>query len=160
MRLRFSLRLIFVVTTLSAIALYWFVVRPGRLADRFVSAVNGRDYETARRMLPDFWLFKADAVEHTVPIDLVYAEVLPAEWADYRCCQRRIILRVGRHNDSGGAHIEWTEDTDVVACPHRLKITRPTCLPAFRWFPNEIPTQPAITNPGEGLNLEQRMRTG
>ena len=112
MRLRFSLRLAFVVTTLLAAALYWFVARPTILAHRFAAAVNKRDYETAKPLLPDFWLFSAQPDNS---IDLVFVEVLPREWSDIWNSQRRLILRLGRHQNAEGRHVEWTEDTDVVA---------------------------------------------
>jgi hypothetical protein len=116
MRLRFSLRLVFVAATLVAIALYWFIVRPTAMANLFTTAVRERDYATARSLLhDDFWALLPQPKSLTESIDLVYAEVLPREWSDIWHCQRRIILRVGRHADGIGRHVEWTEDTDVVA---------------------------------------------
>lgn len=116
MRPRFSLRLVFVAATLVAIALYWFIVRPTATANRFTTAVSKHDYSTARSLLhDDFWVFEPQPKSIAESIDLVYAEVLPREWSDIWRCQRRIILRVGRHADGIRRHVEWTEDTDVVA---------------------------------------------
>jgi hypothetical protein len=123
MRLRFSLRLLFVIITVFAVALYWCVVRPTIIANQFVAAVNNRDFKAARQMLPDFWIFniRPDAP----PLDLVYAEVFPREWTDLRISQRRLIVRIARHYDKRGQHVEWTEDTDIVARPQGLQIETP-----------------------------------
>src|SRR5436190_595734 len=116
MRLRFSLRLVLVIITLSALALYWFLVRPTENAYRFVAAVEAHDYETARRLLQsDFWAFLPQPKDRTTTIDLVYAEVLPREWSDIWRCRRRLILRVNCHDDTYGRHVEWTNDNDVVS---------------------------------------------
>ena len=125
MRLRFSLRLILVGITLAALALYWLFVRPTQLANRFVAAIKARDYETARSLLhEDFWAFPPQT---PLRVDFIYAEVRPREWNDIWHLQRRLILRVACHTDeSNGQHIEWTDDTDVVARILGLEIILPT----------------------------------
>lgn len=121
MRLRFSLRLLFVVVALSAFALYGLFVRPTVLAERFVDAVQQRDFATADSLLAgnDFWAFKRPP---NGEINRIYAEVMPRQWSDIWRFQRRIILRVVRREDKDGGHVEWTEDTDVVAGIRSLKI--------------------------------------
>lgn len=116
MRLRFSLRLAFVVTAVAAIALYMLYVRPTAIAKRFVTAIEQRDLETAKSCFHDqnLWVFDR-GFRPTASVDLIYAELLPREWADIWACRRRIIFRVAYHEDTDGRHIEWTQDTDVVA---------------------------------------------
>jgi hypothetical protein len=122
MRPRFSIRLLLVVITASATLCYVLFVRPTVLAQRFVDAVNERDYQTARSLLrSDFYSFR-DFFAFYIPgkrsdrsAALIYAEVLPREWGDLWSFQRRFIFRVGLQDDSDGRHIEWTEDTEMVA---------------------------------------------
>jgi hypothetical protein len=155
-RLSFSLRLVFLAFTLSAAALYWCIARPTILANRFVAAVNLRDFESAKRMLPNFWLFNRRP--NSPPLDMVYAEVFPREWTDLHMFQRRIIVRVGRHHDNRGQHVEWTEDTDIVVRPQGLEIETPVGI-NFQW-PDERPENlPAIINPNENIYLERNPRT-
>src|SRR5438309_11397074 len=121
MRLRFSLRLLFVLITMLAIALYWFVDRPTLLANRFVAAITARDYELAMSLLTNktLWVFD-HGPQRTAVIDRIYTEVLPREWKDIWMCRRRIIFRVAYHDDTEARHVEWTEDTDIVARPTGL----------------------------------------
>lgn len=144
MKLRFSLRLVLFVFALSAFAMYWCVARPTILANRFATAINGRDFKSAKTLLPDFWLFNRRP--NSPPLDLVYAEVFPREWTDLHMFQRRIIVRVARHRDNHGQHVEWTEDTDIVVRPQGLKIETPVGS-GFEW-PDEVPPEMrAFTNP-------------
>jgi hypothetical protein len=112
----------FIVVALSAVAVYWFISRPTILANRFVAAVERQDYKTAKSLLRNEYWFFDPAAEFTDSIDRIYAEVLPREWSDFRACQRRLILRVSRHEDTDGRHVDWTEDTDVVASSSGLEI--------------------------------------
>jgi hypothetical protein len=128
MRLRFSLRLAFILLTVAAVALYWLVARPTILANQFVSAINSRDFEAAKKQLPDFWLFNSDIKHRGATIDRVYAEIFPREWSDIWTAQRRVILRLARHNDNHGQHVEWTEDTDIVARLRGLEMETPSGL--------------------------------
>ena len=116
MRPRFSIRWLFVIVTLSAVALYALFVRPTVFANRFVKSIEQRDFEDA------YGLFREDppliAGRPILPsrsIALLYAEVLPREWSDIWSFQRRILFRVGFQDDSNGRHVEWTEDTEIVA---------------------------------------------
>jgi hypothetical protein len=118
MRLRFSLRLVFVAFTLVAVAIYWLVARPTILANRFVAAITERDYELAMSLLTNktLWVFD-HGPGRTAVVDRIYTEVLPREPTDIWTCRRRIIFRVACHDDTEGRHVEWTEDTDIVARP-------------------------------------------
>jgi hypothetical protein len=116
MRLRFSLRLAFVVLTLSAIALYWWIARPTIVANRFVAAVQKRDYEAARSLLVD----KNISVFEFGPkpfasLDMAYAEVFPRDWSDLFHCRRRLIFRLGYQTNVDGRHVESTSDAEGVA---------------------------------------------
>ena len=118
MRLRFSLRLVFVSVTLVAVAIYWLVARPTILANRFVAAITERDYESAMSLLTNktLWVFD-HGPGRTAVVDRIYTEVLPRESTDIWMCRRRIIFRVAYHDDTEDRHVEWTEDTDIVARP-------------------------------------------
>jgi hypothetical protein len=155
--MRFSLRVLFIAVTLSAAMLYWCVARPTILANRFVSAVNNRDFQSARKLLPDFWPFNMRP--EAPPLDMIYAEVFPREWTDLQMFQRRLIVRVGRHHDTRGQHVEWAEDTDIVARPQGLEIETPIGI-NVQW-PDEVPENlPAINNPNGNIYLERNPRTG
>jgi hypothetical protein len=131
------------VVSLLCIPLYWCVARPTILANRFVAAVNNRDFELAKTLLPGLWLFNRQP--NSPPLDMIYAEVFPREWTDLHMFQRRIIVRIGRHRDNRGQHVEWTEDTDIVARPQGLKIETPVGI-EFEW-PDEVPESlRSITN--------------
>jgi hypothetical protein len=121
MRLRFSVRLMFVLVTLLAISLYWFVARPSLLANRFVAAVNAHDFETAASLFDGktTWALNRGP-QRNVVIDRVYTELLPREWSDMWNGERRIIFRVAYHQDDDGRHVEWTSDTDIIARPTGL----------------------------------------
>ena len=83
MKLRFSLRLVLFVFALSAFAMYWCVARPTILANRFATAINRRDFKSAKTLLPDFWLFNRRP--NSPPLDLVYAGVFHANGPTYTC---------------------------------------------------------------------------
>jgi hypothetical protein len=121
MKLRFSLRLVFVVFTLSAATLYWCIARPTILANRFVAAITAHDYELAMSLLTGktLWVFD-HGPGRTAVVDRIYTEVLPRESTDIWSCRRRIIFRVAYHDDTEARHVEWTEDTDIVAGPTGL----------------------------------------
>jgi hypothetical protein len=122
MRPRFSVRVLLVVVSVLAFVCYLLLVRPSVLADQFVAAVNQRDFMAANSLLlhrssrlnEKFTEFETVAPD-SKRIAFIYAEVLPREWRDIRSCQRRLIFRVGIHDDSNGRHIEWVEDTPMLA---------------------------------------------
>lgn len=118
MKLRFSLRLVFVIATLSALALYWLVARPTILANRFVAAITAHDYELAMSLLTSktVWVFD-HGPGRTAVVDRIYTEVLPRDLTDIWKFRRRIIFRVAYHDDTEARHVEWTEDTDILARP-------------------------------------------
>jgi len=115
MRLRFSLRLVFVALTLVAVALYTLFVRPTLLAERFVTAIEQRDYATAKLLLQSKNFWKVAERPKQGNVDFIYAELHPREWGDVWACKRRVIFRVAFHEDTDGRHVDWTTDIDVVA---------------------------------------------
>ena len=130
------------------------------MAQRFVAAVEREDFASAEALLMNErdWE-RVVSPPQSFKADRVYAELLPREWEDVWRCQRRIVLRVVRHNDRNGNYVDWTEDTDIVASPQGLKVKMPGNLNFF--WPAVVPdSQPAIINPGEGIRLETTSRTG
>jgi hypothetical protein len=122
-RPRFTIRWLFVLIAGTATLCYVLFVRPTVLAYRFVNAIEQRDYATARGLL---WLDNSSygitpPLNDSESISFAYAEVLPQDWRDIWALQRRLIFRIRRRDDSGGRHIEWTRDWDVIAHVHRLE---------------------------------------
>ncbi len=157
MRLRFSLRLVFALITLSAIALYCFVVRPTMLAQKFVVAVSRQDYGAAKQLMIGEATWRRIVEQHNFPApDRIYAELVPREWQDVWRGRRRILFRVARHNDFRGAHVEWTEDTDFVAGARGLDAPL-TGRINYNW-PAIKPPESTITNPSDLIRLEWNVR--
>lgn len=162
MRPRFSLRMFLIAFTVATVALYVTVVRPDKMADRFVVAAMQQNNEAVERLMSDEqstveWNH-AVGREQSSKLDRVYAEVLPREWQDLWRAQRRIILRTARHSNQNSNFVDWTEDTDVVAAVRGLQIkTSPVGRPATiqLTFPISAPDLPTIINPGEGSRLEK-----
>lgn len=160
MRPRFSLRLILLAFALLGLALYVFVVRPTALAQRFVAAVEERDYDAAQRLMVDGGDWgRVVRPPQSFKADRIYAELMPREWQDVWRVRRRIILRISRHNDRNGNYIDWTEDNDLVARPLGLELVMPDNM-NLNWPAVLRDVQPAIINPGEGVRLEPNSRTG
>jgi hypothetical protein len=59
--------------------------------------------------------------ESNALVDRTYAEVLPRAWEDVWRGQRQIILQFACHEDKEGAHVEWTEDYELIADPYGIK---------------------------------------
>jgi hypothetical protein len=116
MRLRFSLRLIFIAVTLMAVALYVLVVRPTTMANRFVKAIETRDYNAAKALLLDknVWVFN-HGPKFFSAMGFLYAEVLPRDWGDLFACRRRLIFRVGYRYTDGLYHVDSTTDAEGFA---------------------------------------------
>jgi hypothetical protein len=117
MRARFSLRLILVAIGIFAVMLYVCVVRPTMLANRFVAAVNEQDMDAVDAFLggkdwreESYTGLTRDRATRT---DHIYADLIPRDLSDWLGCRRRIVLRIARHLDSNGQHVEWTEDIDL-----------------------------------------------
>jgi hypothetical protein len=98
--------------------------RPTVIAERFVAAVKARDFRVAELLLKPqrfrsganlIAYYMSPSAEPTTKAVLIYAEVLPREWSDIWSFQRRVIFRVAFHDDTDGRHIEWAEDTRLVA---------------------------------------------
>jgi hypothetical protein len=143
MRLRFSLRMIFVIVTLLGISLC-VVLQPTVIAKKFVAMVNGNDYKTAKSLLNDESLWSFDyGPERHVSIARIYAELLPLEWQDFRNCRRRVCFQVLYQETTGGRHVEWNENTNIRACIGGLKVEE------FDIDFSEIPTTqlPAYNDP-------------
>ena len=122
MRPRFSIRLALIVICLLAALCYVLFVRPSEVAYEFAEAVNARDYQRASSLLrDDFWsrrnffAFFTPGKGSNTSATLIYAEVLPRERRDIWSFQRRFIFRVGLKDTSDGRHVEWVEDTQMVA---------------------------------------------
>jgi hypothetical protein len=133
MRPRFSIRLLLLLIAVVAATCYVLLVRPTEIAKRFVAAVNERDHLAAKSLLPkrDFWsgrdfiaISNPPSKSEPTRIVSVYAEILPRDWSDIWSFQRRVIFRAGFHDDRDGRHIEWTEDTQLVARFNGLKMAR------------------------------------
>jgi hypothetical protein len=154
------MRLVLIAFALVSGLLYVFFVRPTTLANRFVDAVGRRDYDAAQALMSNAGEW--DAVVNPPQVfkaDRVYAELMPREWRDVWSCERRIVLRVARDNDRSVGRIDWTEDTDIIAHPHGLKVKMPGNL-NYYWRIARPPIQPTIINPCEGTRLETTTRTG
>ncbi|HEY3391397.1 MAG TPA: hypothetical protein VGK58_01725 [Lacipirellulaceae bacterium] len=125
LRLRFSIRWLLVLIAATATLCYVLFVRPTVMSYRFVNAIEHRDYAAAVSLLRlDTYPYsgRLPPLNHTESIDYAYAEVLPRDWSDIWAMQRRLILRVRRHDDRDARYIEWTEDWDVVAHINGLEI--------------------------------------
>jgi hypothetical protein len=112
----FSLRGLMLVTAVVAIGTYWFVVRPTAIANRFVTAVEKTDFDGAKSLMGDDEILSTGSKLNR-RVDRIYAEVLPREWEDIWRSQRQIILQFACHEDKEGAHVEWTEDYELIADP-------------------------------------------
>jgi len=158
MRPKFSLRLMLILIALVSVALYVFIVRPSAFANRFVAAIGEQDFDTAQRLLMNEreWRRVVNPDVSGMP-DRIYAELMPREWQDVLRAQRRIVLRLSRHNNFRGNYVDWTEDFDVAARPRGLQIMLPANM-NFNW-PDVHETPPAVINPGEGIKLEPKLRT-
>jgi hypothetical protein len=157
--MRFSLRLLFFVITLMAVALYLFVVRPTTLAQKYVDAVSRLDYDTAKKMMIGDFPWSRIVEQSNLPDpDHIYAEIMPREWQDMWRGRRRIIFRVARHNDYRGAHVEWTEDTDIISSARGVKAI-PAGKVDYNWPATKPPTESTIIKPEELIHLEPNLRT-
>jgi hypothetical protein len=117
-RIRFSLKLIFVALTTLAVMLYFWIVRPTSVANSFVAAVDEMDYGHAWPRLPV--PMQDELSNRTGTIDRFHAEVFPRGWDDVWKCQRRIIVHVASHSDDG--HTEWITDFDLIASLNGLTV--------------------------------------
>jgi hypothetical protein len=122
-RIRFTIRLLFVITAVLAVALYVLYVRPTLIANRFVAAVMRCDFSTANSLLIGDELPGLD--DETGTVEQIYAEVLPREWEDIFKCQRKIVVRHVHHQEEGGRRVDWTSDTDLVAGFHGRVVMTP-----------------------------------
>jgi hypothetical protein len=128
MRPRFSIRWLLALFAASASVCYVLFVRPTTLAHRFVEAVAERDFDTVESLLGHrLAVFKTDSQS----VDRVYAEVMPRDWSDIWALRRRLLLRVSFHEDKDGRHIEWVEDTDLVAHINGVKLVFEADDPLF-----------------------------
>jgi hypothetical protein len=156
---KFSLRTLLAIITVVAAALYVIVARPTLLAQWFVFAVSQQEYERASAMMRSRSAWVRVVRPHdSEKADRVYAELQPREWSDVWSCRRRIRVTVSRHSNNNGGYVDWTEDSEFVALPLGLDVLFPAAL-NINW-PTNLPSQPAIINPGEGLRLEADLRTG
>ena len=116
------MRWLFLIVTLSAVALYVLFVRPTVIAHRFVTDIQSREFDAAYSLFrEDQPLVAGGPIVPGASIVLVYAEVLPREWSDILGFQRRILFRVSFRNETNGRLVEWTEDGEVVASVDGLR---------------------------------------
>jgi hypothetical protein len=80
-----------------------------------VNAINKRDYYAAGSFLSEHMSLDLLRPVSGRSITFLYAEVLPREWRDIWSFQRRFIFRVGFKDTTNGRHVEWIEDTQMVA---------------------------------------------
>jgi hypothetical protein len=159
-RLRFSLRWLFVAFTFLAVALYLSVIRPTLLAHKFVSAVSRQDFSEAKNLMVSSVRWSRIVDQKNLPDpDHIFADLLPWDWRDVLHARRRIVLRIARHNDYRGAHVEWTEDSDVVATALGLRAEL-TGRADYNWPATRMPSESTIKNPEEVMRLEPNLRSG
>lgn len=117
------MRWLLVFVTLSAAALYALFVRPTVIANRFVQSIQRGNFEDGYSFFrEDPPLIAGQPILPSRSISLVYAEVLPREWGDIWRFQRRVLFRVGLRSDTDGRHVEWTDDSEIVANIDGLRI--------------------------------------
>jgi hypothetical protein len=98
-RLRFSLRALFIVVTLSSAAAYWLAL-PTLNAQRYAAAINAGDYPAADRLCLDARrVFPGDWTRHATFQSS--AHVSPLRWADVRRGERRIDVAI-HYGDGDG----------------------------------------------------------
>jgi hypothetical protein len=118
------LRAFFALITLAAIAIYWCIVRPTTIANRFVMAVGKQDYETAQ----SFYISSqqprlVQSLQKTDP----FAEVLPWDWGDIWRWRRRILLTCHFQQSKDGRQIDWTAALDLCAKPNGIEELPSNC---------------------------------
>jgi hypothetical protein len=99
--LRFSLRLLLLAAALVPVGIYWLAL-PTLNAQRFVEAVNARNFPAAERLcadrkekFPGSWTTHA----HFQP----RANLAPLSWADFRSGQRQVYIAISYGDGSGVA---------------------------------------------------------
>ena len=94
MRPRFSLRLMMVAMTFSAIASYWLFVRPNSVAQQFVDLVRAKEYREAELLCGDSThSFLVDQVDSFGECE-VEATLFPRRWSDLVRLQQRMSVTV------------------------------------------------------------------
>lgn len=94
LRPRFSLRWMLILFALFGVLFYLLFVRPTVLANEFVAAINGHDYERANSLfdfvptIRGFSSFRGETCWYM-------GEVRPREWSDLWHCRRIIRVEYG-----------------------------------------------------------------
>lgn len=99
LKVRFSLRMLLLLVPLVGAALYW-AQTPTREAERFVSAVNRRDFDAAEQYCRD----PADAFPGSWKQHTYFepkASLQPRTWSDLAQGERQIVIGV-HYGDGGG----------------------------------------------------------
>jgi hypothetical protein len=157
--MRFSLRLLLVAFGIFAVLLYVFIVRPTVIAEKFIVAVSRQDFDAAKVLVKGEYSWRRLVEQANLPQpDHVYADLIPREWQDIWRGRRRIVLRVARHNDYRGGHVEWTEDTEIIAGIRGLRADLPSHVD-YNW-PAIVQPKSAIEHPEKIIRLEPNTRTG
>jgi hypothetical protein len=123
---RFSLRLLFLTTTLSAVAVYFLFVRPITLAKAFADRVAAKEYREADLLCRDskqaFIVAQAvDWDDCDVTVNLEHRD-----WSDMLRCQQRITLEARRRVPIRGTNEYVAFRGNLFAGP--LSIKPPTGL--------------------------------
>ncbi len=128
---RFSLRLLFLATTLSAIAVYFLLVRPITLAKAFADRVAAKEYRAADLLCSDskksFLVAQAaDWDDCDVAVNLERRD-----WSDILRCQQRMTLEARRRVPIRGTNQYVALRGDLLAGP--LSIKPPAALYAITY---------------------------
>jgi hypothetical protein len=128
-RFRFSLRGVLVAATVCAVLLYLGVARPTMLANRLVAAANAQDMDAVDALVAEKdWREEDEGGlprDRATRRDHIYADLFPRDWSDWLGCRRRIVLRIARHRDTNGQHVEWTQDIDFVSSATGIRVSPP-----------------------------------
>jgi hypothetical protein len=129
MRPRFSLRWLLIGFTIVSVAFYVAIIRPTAMAQRFVVAIERNDFDAAHSLLREddrrISIAAGKLRDRVGPIDRMFIEIFPRNWQDLWACQRRLLLRTARHDDTNGRYVDWTEDTEIVAGIAGLQVIPP-----------------------------------
>src|SRR4051812_5073010 len=123
-RPRFSIRLLLIVVSISAIACYWLFVRPTVLAERFVVAIRDRDLKKAKSLFvadsPDVLADDKSRGGAGTVVDMD-ADLLPREWNEIWKRQRRITLNSVFYKDGDKTNGTWTQQAEIVVTANGLR---------------------------------------
>jgi hypothetical protein len=100
MRPRFSLRWILIFTGLVAALCYWWIARPTIVANRFIAAVNRRDFASAHALYVTPITSKNDRhnlARYEFPT-VILVGLQRRSWSDLTRGQRRMFVIIGSYD--------------------------------------------------------------